>query len=66
MFAGILVILVNSKAALFYMGILPNFFTVAALKPIDTAVIGGLSALVPFLGNLALALMFDHVSRMFN
>ena len=65
--AGILVILGNPKAVLFYIGILPGFFfTVAALQPIDIAVIGGLSALVPFLGNLALALMFDHVSTMFN
>ena len=37
-----------------------------ALQPIDIAVIGGLSAWVPFLGNLALALMFDQVSKMFN
>ena len=64
--AGILVILGNPKAILFYIGILPGFFTLAALQPIDIAVIGGLSALVPFLGNLALALMFDHVSKMFN
>jgi threonine/homoserine/homoserine lactone efflux protein len=66
LFAGILVILGNPKAILFYIGILPGFFTVAALQPIDIAVIGGLSALVPFLGNLALALMFDHVSKMLN
>ena len=64
--AGILVILGNPKAILFYIGILPGFFTVVALQPIDIAVIGGLSALVPFLGNLALALMFDHVSKMLN
>ena len=43
-----------------------GFFTEAALQPIDVAVIGGLSALVPFLGNLVLALMFDHVSKMLN
>ena len=66
LFAGILVILGNPKAILFYIGILPGFFTVAALHPIDIAVIGGLSALLPFLGNLALALMFDHVSKMLN
>ena len=66
LFAGILVVLGNPKAILFYIGILPGFFAVAALQPIDIAVIGGLSALVPFLGNLALALMFDHVSKMFN
>ena len=66
MLAGLLVILGNPKAILFYIGILPGFFTVAALQPIDIAVIGGLSAWVPFLGNLALALMFDHVSKMLN
>ena len=43
----------------------PGFFSIGALQPIDIAVIGGLSALVPFLGNLALALMFDHVSKIF-
>lgn len=66
LFAGVFVILGNPKAILFYMGILPGFFTVAALQPIDIAVIGGLSALVPFLGNLVLALMFDHMSKMLN
>ena len=64
--AGILVILGNPKAILFYIGILPGFFNVGGLQPIDVAVIGGLSALVPFLGNLVLALMFDHVSKMLN
>lgn len=66
LFAGIIVILGNPKAILFYIGILPGFFTVATLQQIDIAVIGGLSALVPFLGNLALALMFDHMSKMLN
>jgi len=42
LFAGILVILGNPKAILFYIGILPAFFTVATLQPIDIAVIGGL------------------------
>ena len=64
--AGILVIFGNPKAILFYIGILPGFFNVVGLQPIDVAVIGGLSALVPFLGNLVLALMFDHVSKMLN
>ena len=66
LFAGIIVILGNPKAILLYIGILPGFFTVATLQQIDIAVIGGLSALVPFLGNLALALMFDHMSKMLN
>ena len=39
--AGILVILDNPKAILFYIGILTGFFTLAALQPIDIAVIGG-------------------------
>ena len=62
--AGFLVILGNPKAILFYIGILPGFFTVDALQPVDIAIIGGLSALVPFLGNLLLALMFEHVSKL--
>lgn len=64
--AGFLVILGNPKAILFYIGILPGFFTVDRLQPIDIAIIGGLSALVPFLGNLGMGLLVDHVSKTLN
>ena len=64
--AGFLVILGNPKASLFYIGILLGFFTVDRLKPIDITIIGGLSALVPFLGNLVMGLLVDHVSKTLN
>jgi len=64
--AGFLVILGNPKAILFYIGILPGFFNVDRLQPIDIAVIGGLSALVPFLGNLGMGVLVDHVSKTLN
>ena len=64
--AGILVILGNPKTILFHIGILLGFFNLVGLQPIDVAVIGGLSALAPLIGNLVLALMFDHVSKMLN
>ena len=46
----------NPKAILFFVGILPNLFDIAALTWLDITVIVGLSALVPFLGNVAWAL----------
>jgi len=64
--AGFLVILGNPKAILFYIGILPGFFTVDRLQPIDITIIGGRSALVPFLGNLVMGLLVDHVSKKLN
>jgi len=64
--AGFLVILGNPKAILFYIGILPGFFTVDSLQPIDITIIGGRSALVPFLGNIVMGLLVDHVSKKLN
>jgi len=62
--AGLLVIIGNPKAILFYIGILPGFFDVTALTALDIAVIGGISAAVPFSGNIILALMLDRVSAL--
>lgn len=53
--AGLVVILANPKAILFYMGMMPGFFDLARLSPWDMAVIAGLSAVVPLIGNLILA-----------
>ncbi|WP_108257996.1 LysE family translocator [Mangrovicoccus ximenensis] len=53
--AGIAVILGNPKAILFYMGVLPGFFDLAAVTPWDIAAITALSAAVPLVGNLILA-----------
>ena len=60
--AGLLVIMSNPKAIIFYMGILPGFFDLSAMTASDIAAICFLSALVPFLGNLILA-AFVHQAR---
>lgn len=62
--AGLAVILGNPKAILFYMGMLPGFFDLTALTAADIAAICALSALVPLLGNLVLALSVDRVRRL--
>ncbi len=53
--AGVTVIIANPKAVLFYMGILPEFFDITALTWVDIALVCGLSAAVPMIGNLLLA-----------
>lgn len=55
--AGVAVIMGNPKAILFYMGLLPGFFDLAALGWVDVVVIISLSFAVPLLGNLAMAAM---------
>ena len=50
--AGVLVILGNPKAILFYLGILPGFFDISVLTIIDITMVVIISALVPFIGNL--------------
>ena len=62
--AGLAVILGNPKAILFYMGVLPGFFDLAALTWPDIAVICLLSMLIPLVGNLILALSIDRVRRL--
>lgn len=59
--AGLFVILGNPKAILFYMSVLPGFFDLRAITSIDIAVICAISALVPFIGNLALGLMVERI-----
>ena len=58
--AGLAVIIGNPKAVLFYMGMLPGFFDLAAVTAIDIALICGLSFLVPLIGNLTLALFIGR------
>ncbi|MFQ5437955.1 MAG: LysE family translocator [Paracoccaceae bacterium] len=53
--AGMLVILGNPKAILFYMGVLPGFFDVGQMNGWDIAGIAFLSILVPLAGNVAMA-----------
>ena len=52
--AGLLAILGNPKAALFYVGVLPGFFRVGDLRAGDIAVIAALSGAVPLALNLGM------------
>ena len=53
--AGVIVILGNPKAALFYMGILPGFFDLSGVTTRDIVAICAVSMVVPLLGNIILA-----------
>ncbi|MCR9146878.1 MAG: LysE family translocator [Rhodobacteraceae bacterium] len=53
--AGLVVILSNPKAILFYVGVLPGFFDLSRVTAVDIAAIVTISFLVPLLGNLAMA-----------
>lgn len=59
--AGLVVILANPKAVLFYMGVLPGFFDLTRVTVWDIAAICTLSFLVPLAGNLMLAASVDRV-----
>ena len=61
--AGLLVILGNPKAILFYMGILPGFFDLSSIGWPDIVAICVISMLVPLVGNLLLAYFVDHTRR---
>ena len=60
---GVAAVIGNPKAILFYMGILPGFFDLARVGALDIACILAISALVPMLGNLGLALFLDRVRQ---
>jgi threonine/homoserine/homoserine lactone efflux protein len=61
--AGVIVILSNPKAILFYMGVLPGFFDLHAITRWDIVAIVVISMIVPFLGNLMLAIFVDRIRR---
>ena len=61
--AGVVVILANPKAILFYMGMLPGFFDLGRITAADIAAILLISATIPLAGNLLLALMIDRVRQ---
>ena len=61
--AGLMVIIGNPKAILFYMGVLPNFFDINNVTGPDIAVICFISGLVPFAGNVLFALSVDRIRR---
>jgi threonine/homoserine/homoserine lactone efflux protein len=58
--AGVSVILANPKAILFYMGVLPGFFDLSQINGLDIAAILLVSASIPMMGNLLLALAIDR------
>lgn len=62
--AGLVVILGNPKAILFYAGMLPGFFDLTRLTGLDIAAIVGLSMVIPLFGNLAMGLFIDRARRM--
>ena len=62
--AGLAAILGNPKAILFYMGVLPGFFDLTRVTPADIVAIVVLSALVPFLGNVGLAMFVSRLRRL--
>ncbi|MEO9576040.1 MAG: LysE family translocator [Tateyamaria sp.] len=62
--AGLVIILSNPKAILFYAGMLPGFFDLTRLTALDIVVIAALSMVVPLIGNLALALFVDRARRL--
>ena len=53
--AGVVVILGNPKAILFYMGVLPGFFDLTQVTAWDVLAIVVVSILTPLLGNLTIA-----------
>jgi threonine/homoserine/homoserine lactone efflux protein len=53
--AGIAAILGNPKAVLFYMGVLPGFFDLRTVTPIDIGFIVLVSVTIPLTGNLIIA-----------
>ncbi len=62
--AGVVAILGNPKAILFYMGVLPGFFDLTEINRTDIAMIVALSVIVPLIGNLSFALFIDRLRRL--
>ena len=62
--AGLVVILGNPKAILFYAGMLPGFFDLTRLTGVDIAIIVSLSMVIPLFGNLCMALFIDRARRL--
>lgn len=61
---GVAAVIGNPKAILFYMGFLPGFFDLGRVNGWDISAILIISALVPMLGNLGLALFLDRARRL--
>lgn len=61
---GVAAVIGNPKAILFYMGALPGFFDLGKLTALDITAIIAISAFVPMLGNLGLALFLDRARQL--
>jgi threonine/homoserine/homoserine lactone efflux protein len=61
---GVAAVIGNPKAILFYMGALPGFFTLETLTTPDIAMIIALSAVIPMVGNLGLAIFLDRARQL--
>lgn len=59
--AGMVTILGNPKAVLFYMGVLPGFFDLRTVTWVDVVVIIAVSVAVPFAGNVVMAAFVGHM-----
>lgn len=62
--AGVAVIVGNPKAVLFYMGVLPGFFNLTTITWLDVLAILAISATIPLMGNLVMALSVDRARRL--
>lgn len=61
--AGLMVIIGNPKAILFYMGVLPGFFDVNNIHGWDIAAICFVSGLVPLTGNIMFSLFVGRIRQ---
>ena len=61
---GVVAVIGNPKAILFYMGVLPGFFDLTRVNAWDIGAIIAASAAVPMVGNLGLALFIDRARRL--
>ncbi len=62
--AGLAAILGNPKAILFYLGVLPGFFDLSRVTPLDVGAIVAASILIPLFGNLLLAASIERARRL--
>lgn len=61
--AGVIVIMTNPKAVIFYMGILPGFFDLTKITSADILAICAASMIVPLIGNIFFALFVDRMRQ---
>jgi threonine/homoserine/homoserine lactone efflux protein len=61
---GVAAVIGNPKAILFYMGFLPGFFDLGRVTAADILAILAISAIIPMIGNLGLALFLDRARQL--